>query len=150
MNESDTDTGLEESGQPEEETPDESAPEKDGELAAEGAGEEIPWTPPSEEEHRVLLEIKEKADSLVEELLTVVVIDLQALTLEVRAEVTAALGPLVPLQPHPPQILAGSGGVIALEKPSARTRVSMEMATSQLGGHPVTVRNEEVGVSLIS
>ena len=69
MNENDTDAGLEESGQPEEETPDESAPEKDVELAAEGAGEEIPWTPPSEEEHRVLLEIKEKADSLVEELL---------------------------------------------------------------------------------
>lgn len=69
MNESDTDAGLEESGQPEEETPDESAPEKDVELATGGAGEEIPWTPPSEEEHRALLEIKEKADSLVEELL---------------------------------------------------------------------------------
>ena len=47
---------------------------------------------------------------------------------------------------HPPQVLAGSGGVIAFEKPSARTRVSMEMATAQLGGHPVTVRNEEVGI----
>ena len=69
MNESDTDTGLEESGQPEEETSDESAPEKDVELAAGGAGEEVPWTPPSEEEHRALLEIKEKADALVEELL---------------------------------------------------------------------------------
>ena len=69
MNESDTDTGLEESGQPEDETLDESAPEKDVELAAGGAGEAIPWTPPSEEEHRALLEIKEKADSLVEELL---------------------------------------------------------------------------------
>ena len=69
MNESDTDTGLEESGQPEEEALGESAPEKDVELAAGGAGEEVPWTPPSEEEHRALLEIKEKADSLVEELL---------------------------------------------------------------------------------
>ena len=69
MNESDTDAGLEESGQPEEETPDGLTPEKDVELAAEGAGEGIPWTPPSEEEHRALLEIKEKADVLVEELL---------------------------------------------------------------------------------
>lgn len=69
MNESDTDAGLEESGQPEEEAQDGSTPEKDVELAAEGAGEEIPWTPPSEEEHRALLEIKEKADALVEDLL---------------------------------------------------------------------------------
>lgn len=69
MNESDTDAGLEESGQPEEEAQDGLTPEKDVELAAEGAGEEIPWTPPSEEEHRALLEIKEKADALVEELL---------------------------------------------------------------------------------
>jgi ornithine carbamoyltransferase len=45
----------------------------------------------------------------------------------------------------PPAVLAGSGGVLAFEKPSARTRISMEMATAQLGGHPVTVRNEEVG-----
>jgi len=47
---------------------------------------------------------------------------------------------------NPPQILSGSGGVIAFEKPSARTRVSMEMATAQLGGHPVTVRDEEIGI----
>ena len=62
MNESDTDTGLEESGQPEDETLDESAPEKDIELAAGGAGEEIPWAPPSEEEHRALLEFKAEAE----------------------------------------------------------------------------------------
>ena len=66
MNESDTDTGLEESGQPEDETLDESAPEKDVELAAGGAGEAIPWTPPSEEEHRALLEFKAEAESLIE------------------------------------------------------------------------------------
>ncbi len=46
----------------------------------------------------------------------------------------------------PPQVLSGSGGVLVFEKPSARTRVSMEMATAQLGGHPVTVRDEEVGL----
>jgi ornithine carbamoyltransferase len=45
----------------------------------------------------------------------------------------------------PPQVLRGSGGVLAFEKPSARTRISMEMATAQLGGHPVTVRGDEVG-----
>ncbi|HKY16940.1 MAG TPA: ornithine carbamoyltransferase [Microthrixaceae bacterium] len=45
----------------------------------------------------------------------------------------------------PPQILMGTGGVLAFEKQSARTRISMEMAVSQLGGHPVTVRDAEVG-----
>lgn len=46
----------------------------------------------------------------------------------------------------PPPILAGSGGVLLFEKPSARTRASMEMAVVQLGGHPVTMRNDEVGI----
>jgi ornithine carbamoyltransferase len=46
----------------------------------------------------------------------------------------------------PEPVLAGSGGVLIFVKPSARTRVSMEMATAQLGGHPVTVRDEEVGL----
>ena len=32
------------------------------------------------------------------------------------------------------------------EKPSARTRNSMEMAVVQLGGHPVTIRADEVGL----
>jgi len=49
-------------------------------------------------------------------------------------------------QDQPAQVLAGSGGVLLFEKPSARTRVSMEMATAQLGGHPVTMRPDEVGI----
>lgn len=35
---------------------------------------------------------------------------------------------------------------LLFEKPSARTRHSMEVATIQLGGHPVYVRNDEVGL----
>ena len=43
-------------------------------------------------------------------------------------------------------LLAGSGAVFLFEKPSARTRASVELATFQLGGHPVSLRNEEVGI----
>lgn len=48
--------------------------------------------------------------------------------------------------PDPPQVLAGQGAMLLFEKPSARTRTSMELAVMQLGGHPVTLRNEEVGI----
>jgi ornithine carbamoyltransferase len=46
----------------------------------------------------------------------------------------------------PAQVLAGRGAALLFEKPSNRTRVSMEMAVVQLGGHPVCLRNEEVGL----
>jgi ornithine carbamoyltransferase len=42
-------------------------------------------------------------------------------------------------------VLAGSGVALIFEKPSNRTRQSMEMAVVQLGGHPVYTRGEEVG-----
>lgn len=42
--------------------------------------------------------------------------------------------------------LAGQGVVLLFEKPSARTRHSTEMAVVQLGGHPIYVRPEEVGL----
>ena len=50
--------------------------------------------------------------------------------------------------PDPPRVLAGKGMALLFEKPSARTRHSVEMAVVQLGGHPVTVRNDEVGLDV--
>ena len=43
------------------------------------------------------------------------------------------------------RVLAGLGVALIFEKPSNRTRQSMEMAVVQLGGHPVYTRGEEVG-----
>jgi len=48
--------------------------------------------------------------------------------------------------PDPPEVLDGRGAALYFEKPSNRTRNSMEMAVHQLGGHPVYVRDEEVGI----
>jgi ornithine carbamoyltransferase len=42
-------------------------------------------------------------------------------------------------------VLAGRGVALIFEKPSNRTRQSMEMAVVQLGGHPVYTKGEEVG-----
>ncbi len=39
----------------------------------------------------------------------------------------------------------GRGAALIFEKPSNRTRHSMEMAVVQLGGHPIYTRGEEVG-----
>jgi ornithine carbamoyltransferase len=47
-----------------------------------------------------------------------------------------------------PQVLAGRGVVMLFEKPSARTRASTEMAVVSLGGHPIYVRPEEVGLGV--
>jgi len=41
--------------------------------------------------------------------------------------------------------LSGLGVALIFEKPSNRTRQSMEMAVVQLGGHPVYTRGDEVG-----
>ena len=41
-----------------------------------------------------------------------------------------------------PQILRGKGVALLFEKPSSRTRHSVEMATVQLGGHPVVDTGE--------
>ena len=49
------------------------------------------------------------------------------------------------LTPNPPKVLQGEGAALVFEKPSNRTRNSMEMAVHQLGGHPVYIRGEEVG-----
>lgn len=45
-----------------------------------------------------------------------------------------------------PQVLTRRGVALLFEKPSARTRNSTEVAVYQLGGHPVTIRGEEVGL----
>jgi ornithine carbamoyltransferase len=42
--------------------------------------------------------------------------------------------------------LQGKGVALVFQKPSARTRNSMEMAVVQLGGHPVYIQKEEVGL----
>jgi ornithine carbamoyltransferase len=49
-------------------------------------------------------------------------------------------------QADPPPVLSGRGVALLFEKPSNRTRVSMEMAVVQLGGHPVSIRADEVGI----
>lgn len=45
-----------------------------------------------------------------------------------------------------PPLLAGQGVACYFAKPSARTRNSTEMAVVQLGGHPVYITAEEVGI----
>jgi ornithine carbamoyltransferase len=42
--------------------------------------------------------------------------------------------------------LAGKGVALVFQKPSARTRNSMEIAVFQLGGHPVYIQKDEVGL----
>jgi ornithine carbamoyltransferase len=45
-----------------------------------------------------------------------------------------------------PRVLDGRGAALLFEHPSARTRNACEMAVVQLGGHPATIRGEEVGI----
>src|SRR5688572_2639699 len=45
-----------------------------------------------------------------------------------------------------PRPLEGRGVAMLFEKPSARTRASTEMAVYTLGGHPIYIRGEEVGI----
>ncbi|MCX7621935.1 MAG: ornithine carbamoyltransferase, partial [Acidimicrobiales bacterium] len=59
---------------------------------------------------------------------------------EIKAVLAAAA------DPSPPAILRGSGAALLFEKPSLRTRNSMEMAIVQLGGHPVTLHDDEIGL----
>lgn len=50
------------------------------------------------------------------------------------------------VDPSPPQILAGKGVGLIFEKASGRTRNATEMAVVHLGGHPVSMRGDEVGI----
>ncbi|MDP9442259.1 MAG: ornithine carbamoyltransferase, partial [Actinomycetota bacterium] len=48
---------------------------------------------------------------------------------------------------QPPPVLQGLGVALLFEKPSLRTRNATEVAVFQLGGHPLTLRAEEVGLA---
>ena len=45
-------------------------------------------------------------------------------------------------------VLRGRGVALIFEKPSNRTRNAFEMAAVQLGGHPVSIRGEEIGLGV--
>jgi ornithine carbamoyltransferase len=60
-----------------------------------------------------------------------------------RAELEAILA-LSEAAPTP--VLLGKGAALYFEKPSARTRNSMELAVAQLGGHPVYLTPPELGI----
>ncbi|MFN0091811.1 MAG: ornithine carbamoyltransferase [Acidimicrobiales bacterium] len=60
------------------------------------------------------------------------------------AELDAVL--LAALDPAPPPVLHRQGVALVFEKPSARTRNSMELAVVALGGHPVYIQGSEVGL----
>jgi len=62
------------------------------------------------------------------------------------AELTAVLD--LAERADPPRVLAGRGVALLFEKPSLRTRNATEMAVVQLGGHPVSLRAEEVDVDV--
>ena len=68
--------------------------------------------------------------------------------LEVDDLSPAELGAVLDLAaaPAPPRVLEGRGVALVFEKPSARTRHSMEMAVVQLGGHPAYIGAQEVGL----
>jgi ornithine carbamoyltransferase len=63
---------------------------------------------------------------------------------DLSPEALARVLELAQLAPAP-AVLAGRGVALVFEKPSARTRNSSEVAVFQLGGHPLTIRGEEVG-----
>jgi ornithine carbamoyltransferase len=65
------------------------------------------------------------------------------------AELTAVLDAAAAGKASPEAIdpvLADRGVALLFEKPSARTRVSSEMAVVALGGHPVYLRADDVGI----
>lgn len=50
--------------------------------------------------------------------------------------------------PAPPALLAGRGVGLIFEKPSNRTRNATELAVVALGGHPVTMHGDEIGLGV--
>jgi ornithine carbamoyltransferase len=67
--------------------------------------------------------------------------------LSIRDLGAADLAAILALSAAPaPRVLQDQGVVLYFEKPSARTRNSMELATAQLGGHPVYLQPAELGI----
>jgi ornithine carbamoyltransferase len=68
--------------------------------------------------------------------------------LTIRGLGRADLETILALSADPPQDrpFAGRGIALYFEKPSARTRNSMEMAAVQLGAHPVYLQRDELGI----
>jgi ornithine carbamoyltransferase len=60
------------------------------------------------------------------------------------SDLTAVLDLAERSQPDP--VLAGRGMALIFEKPSNRTRNATEMAVVGLGGHPVSIRGDEIGM----
>lgn len=60
------------------------------------------------------------------------------------SEVTAVLD--LAEQSKPAHVLSGKSVALLFEKPSNRTRVSMETAAIELGGHPISLRSDDVGL----
>lgn len=51
-------------------------------------------------------------------------------------------------RPGRQKVLDGRAVALVFEKPSNRTRVSMEVAVMELGGHPVSIRADEIGLDV--
>ena len=69
--------------------------------------------------------------------------------LAIRDLTTADLRAILALsQQAVPKLLKDKGAALYFEKPSARTRNSMEMAVAQLGGHPVYLQPSELGIGV--
>jgi ornithine carbamoyltransferase len=67
--------------------------------------------------------------------------------LAIRDLSAADLQAILGLSEEPaPRLLQDKGVALYFEKPSARTRNSMELATAQLGGHPVYLQQNELGI----
>jgi ornithine carbamoyltransferase len=67
--------------------------------------------------------------------------------LAIRDLTAADLNAILDLAERPaPRLLEDKGVALYFEKPSSRTRNSMELATAQLGGHPVYLQPAELGV----
>jgi ornithine carbamoyltransferase len=67
--------------------------------------------------------------------------------LSIRDLTAADLHQILALSDQPAaRVLQDKGVALYFEKPSARTRNSMELATAQLGGHPVYIQKDELGI----